>query len=220
MEAQLLKLKSAKSFQVFTIYLRYLIGFAWVFASIVKIEGNRFTMADGINEPINSAWHMFETFYQSGIFWKFIGWAQLITGGLLLSQRFSLLGAVMGIPIAVNIFVITISYSFAGTPFITGLMLSGNIFLLVWDSDKLKVLFEPSSFQYRPPDGAMIYDKTWTFLGLFYFVATLILRKFFFDGKGMIMGCFFFMLMGFGLTIYNWKKYKKQYHTAFFSKLP
>lgn len=210
MESLLITLKSRKIFQVFTIYLRYLIGFAWVFASIVKIEGNRFTAYDGTNDPVNSTGHMFETFYQSGIFWQFIGWAQLITGGLLLSQRFSLLGAVMGISIAANIFVITVSYYFAGTPFITGLMLLGNIFLLVWDWDKLRVLLEPPSFQYTPPGDTMIYDRSWTFLGLFYFVATIILRKFFFAGKGIVLGSLFFMVIGFGLMIYNWRKYKKQ----------
>lgn len=207
MNTLLLKLKSLKIFQVFTIYLRYLIGFAWVFASIVKIEGNRFTIADGTLEPINSTAHMFETFYQSGIFWQFIGWAQLITGGLLLSQRFSLLGAVMGIPIASGIFMITISYSFGGTPYITGLMFLGNIFLLVWDWDKLKVLLEPRSFQYTSPGTSMIYDPTWTFLGVFYFLATVILRKFFFEGKGVVLGSLFFVLIGVGMIIYNWRRY-------------
>lgn len=202
-----LKLKSLKIFQLFTIYLRYLIGFAWVFASIVKIEGNRFTAFDGTDAPINSTGHMFETLYQSGIFWQFIGWAQLITGGLLLSQRFSLLGSVMGLPMASNIFVITISYSFGGTPYITGLMLLGNIFLLVWDWDKLKVLLEPETFRYTPPGYSMMYDKTWTFLGIFYFLATIILRKFFFEGKGIVLGALFFILIGLGMMIYNWRRY-------------
>ncbi len=203
------KIRALKIFQIFTIYLRYLIGFAWVFASIVKIQGDRFTSGDGIDSSIDSAWHMFETLYQSGIYWKFIGWGQLIAGGLILSQRFSLLGAVAGLPIAANIFFITISYYFAGTPLITGLMLLGNIYLLLWDWDKIRVLFEPQSYSYVSPDNSIIYDRCWIFLGLFYFVSTIILRKYFFAGKGIVLGSLFFVLLGLGVMFYVLKKYKK-----------
>lgn len=37
------KLKTFTFFKLTTIYLRYLIGFAFVFASVVKIKGERFT---------------------------------------------------------------------------------------------------------------------------------------------------------------------------------
>lgn len=203
------RLRTNKLLQLFTIYLRYLIGFAWVFASIIKIQGERFIMANGTNEPINSAVHMFETLYQSGIYWKFIGWGQLIVGALLLTQRFSLLGAVLGLPIATNIFFITISYYFAGTPLITGLMLLGNIFLLLWDWDKLKVLLEPQTYQYVPRDNAMIFDKSWALLGVFYFLATVILRVFFFEGKGIVLGSLLFVVIGLVVMVYNLRKYRK-----------
>lgn len=203
-----LKLKKYKLMQLAVIYIRYLIGFAWVFSSIIKIEGKRFTMYDGIQAPINSAWHMFETLYQSGIYWKFIGVGQLIVGALLLSQRFSLLGALCGLPIAANIFFITISYYFANTPLITGMMLIGNIALLVWDWDKLIVLLEPKSFHYYRSESLMIYDKSWFYLGIFYFVMTVILRIFFFDFIGLILIGSIFIVIGFLVTYYNIRKYR------------
>ena len=80
---------------IFIIYLRYLIGGAFVFSSIIKIQGHRFTTDSGADYPINSAWHLFETLYQSGLYWSFLGWSQLIAGALLMTQRFAALGAVM-----------------------------------------------------------------------------------------------------------------------------
>jgi len=59
---------------LFIIYTRYVLGGAFIFASIIKIKGDRFTTESGENYPINSAWQMFETFYRSGLFWEFIGW--------------------------------------------------------------------------------------------------------------------------------------------------
>ena len=101
--------------QIFIIYTRYLIGSAFVFASLVKISGKRFTAESGAANAIDSAWHFFETMYASGLYWKFIGWAQLLSGLLLMTQRFSKLGALLNLPIIGNIFVITLSYYFAYT---------------------------------------------------------------------------------------------------------
>jgi hypothetical protein len=126
--------------QLFVIYTRYLLGGAFVFASFIKIKGHRFTSQSGASEPVDSAFHFFETIYQSGLYWKFIGLGQLVAGALLMTQRFAMLGAVINLPIILNVFIITISYDFAGTPLITGMMLLANLFLLIWDWNRLRVL--------------------------------------------------------------------------------
>lgn len=126
--------------QLFIIYTRYLLGGAFVFASIVKIKGLRFTSLSGTDAAIHSPLHFFETMYQSGLYWQFIGVAQCVVGLLLLTQRYATLGAVLFLPIMTSIFVITISYDFAGTPIITGLMLLANLLLLAWDWPTLRVL--------------------------------------------------------------------------------
>lgn len=171
------KLKQKKWITIFVIYLRYLIGGAMVFSSIVKIKGERFTSMDGIKEPINSAWHFFETLYQSGIYWRFIGWGQLIAGLLLMTQLYAALGAVMMFPIVINIFIITISYYFAFTPVITGLLLVANIFLLLWDYQKLLPLLQPNTVQ--KINAVLINreieaNKLWCYLGLLLFLITVI----------------------------------------------
>lgn len=134
------KLKNLVWAQIFIIYTRYLIGGTFVFASLIKIKGYRFTSESGAENPIDSAWHFFETLYQSGLYWKFIGLSQLLAGFLLMTQRYAKLGALVNLPIIVNIFVITLSYEFAYTPVVTGLLLLANLLLILWDSNELKIL--------------------------------------------------------------------------------
>jgi uncharacterized membrane protein YphA (DoxX/SURF4 family) len=162
----------------FVIYLRYLIGASFVFASIIKIQGKRFTTDNGIEQPINSAWHLFETLYQSGIYWQFIGWGQLIAGLLLMTQRFATIGALIFFFIAINIFFITISYPFGGTPIITGLILFANIFLLLWDYKKLIPLFRLHTNKPILSDSdnceKFAANIFWTYLGFLLFATTII----------------------------------------------
>jgi hypothetical protein len=168
------KLKSKILPQLLIIYTRYLIGAAFVFASVVKIQGKRFTTIDGINEPINSAWHMFETLYQSGLWWKFLGLGQIIAGLLLMTQRYAKLGALMFLPVIANVFVITLSYDFRGTPLITGLMLIANIILVLWDWDELKVLINKTPIM--PQQNRFENMRIWEITGLALFLFTAIYR--------------------------------------------
>lgn len=162
--------------QVFVIYTRYLIGGAFVFASLIKIKGHRFTSESGLNEPIDSAWHFFETMYQSGLYWKFIGIGQLVAGFLLMTQKYAKLGAIINLPIILNIFIITISYYFALTPVVTGLMLVANLFLILWDWDTLKIMVNhtPSITN----NIRLENDKTWQVTGLLLFLFTFSYRLF------------------------------------------
>jgi hypothetical protein len=175
--------------QLFVIYLRYLIGFSFIFASLVKIQGLRFTTDSGAANPINSAWHFFETLYESGIYWRFLGIAQFITGCLLITQRFAKLGAILFLPIIANIFVITISYDFNGTPIITGLMLISTLFLIFWDWDSLKVLVNKTptnSFRKRLEN-----DNLWVYMGISFIIITVITKLYLYNQNIM----FAFLLM-------------------------
>jgi hypothetical protein len=186
-------MKNSIFIQVFIIYTRYLIGISFVFASIVKIKGERFmTDMNMINgSPIHSAAHMFETLYQSGLYWKFIGISQLIAAFLLMTQRFSKLGAISFFPILLNIFFITVSYDFVGTIYITSLMLLVNITLLIWDWNELKTLFNvyPLENKSRNKFEKM---KIWELCGLTLFTFTAIWRNFVTDFVNLLIwlvGC-------------------------------
>lgn len=130
----------------------------------------RFTTESGAMHPIDSAWHLFETLYQSGLYWKFLGTAQVLAGFLLMTQRYAKLGAIINLPIILNIFIITLSYYFALTPVVTGLILLANMLLLLWEWNELKILFN-----LRPQFDTgfrLENDKIWQLMGLLLFVFT------------------------------------------------
>jgi hypothetical protein len=123
----------------------------------------------------NTPAHLFEVMYQSDVYWRFIGWSQFVAAFLLMTQKYARLGALLFSPISVNIFMITVSYGFNGTPFITGLMLLANIMLIVWEWDYFKVLFNiPSNQVVRAR--TWIHDSVWMWTGLALFAFTINFR--------------------------------------------
>ncbi|PQJ78163.1 hypothetical protein [Polaribacter porphyrae] len=191
--------------QLFVIYLRYLIGFAFIFASLVKIQGLRFTAESGAANPINSSWHFFETLYESGIYWRFLGIAQFITGSLLVTQKYAKLGATLFLPIIVNVFVITISYDFRGTPIITGLMLLSTLFLIFWDWDALKVLINktPTNSNRKRLEN----DSIWIYTGILLILLTVITKLFIFN-KYIVFAFLLMAIIGLISLIIGYRKRK------------
>lgn len=115
---------------------RVLLALGFTPSGLTKLLGNRFTIL-GLETPVG---FFFEALYRSGFYWNFIGACQLLAALLLLIPRTATLGALVYFPLILNIFVITVSLHFTGTPVITGLMLLASIYLLCWDADKLKPL--------------------------------------------------------------------------------
>ncbi|MVM35879.1 DoxX family membrane protein [Spirosoma sp. HMF4905] len=176
MEKLIAKLKQTIALQLFTIFLRYLLGSAFVYASVFKILGIRFTPKSGENAPIDSLPHFLEAMYQSGYYWYFIGWGQLVVGFLLMSQILSTLGAVAFFPIMLNIVMITTSFDSISVFIITCLMLLANIYLLLWDWNKLKfiVLLEPKN--YYDDNAELSKRKVWVYLALLLFLIIVFYR--------------------------------------------
>ena len=137
-EKLLFQMKERRFFRVFTICTRILLALAFTPSGLTKALGNRFTQL-GIDTPVG---FFFEALYRSGFYWNFIGMAQLTAALLLLIPRTATLGAIVYFPIILNIFLITVSMHFTGTPVITGLMLLASIYLLCWDYDKLKCILK------------------------------------------------------------------------------
>lgn len=178
MEKFILKIKQIAVFQLFTIFLRYLLGTAFVWASILKIRGVRFTPFSGENAPISSLPHLLESMYRSGFYWHFIGWGQLVAGFLLMSQIFSTLGAVVYFPIIFNIFVLTTYFESPVILAITSLMLLGNIYLLLWDWNRLKFVVLNNPGDYTDQNTQLSGKKFWTYLGILFFTAIVLFRIF------------------------------------------
>lgn len=134
LEAFVTKIREQTIFKLFTWGTRVLLFIAFLPSGLKKVMGERFTLIP-IENPIG---FFFEALYRTGFYWNFLGLMQLIAGILLLIPRTSFFGALLYLPIIINIFIIVSSMHFKGTPIVAGLMLLANIYLLFWDYDKLK----------------------------------------------------------------------------------
>ena len=140
--------------------------------------GERFTALPS-NHPLG---HYLDALHLIGYYYTFIGVGQLIAALLLLIPRTALLGAIFYFPIILNICVLTYAVRFEGTRIAT-LMLLANLFLLVWDYDRLKHVLP-----FRPPDeDHHVLDKASKFPVLFFvfvFAAALsviVINQFLYD---------------------------------------
>jgi hypothetical protein len=169
------RLKRIRLLQLFTVYLRYLIGGGFVIAAIGmgKLSGGVYMLsADakpiGELEPIQQ---FFRVMTDSGLYWQFIGWTQVVGGFLLMTQRFAKLGALIFFGLILNIFVITVSYEFRGTPIVTGLMLLATAYLILWDLDSLQyIVRKPGEQNFPKATSLAIGDQPfWGLQGLVLF---------------------------------------------------
>lgn len=134
------RLKTRAFLRAFTLITRLLLAVAFLPSGLTKLLGNRFTLLP-TSTPIG---YFFEALYRTGFYWRFLGGAQLLAAALILIPRTSALGALVYLPIVANIFIITISMHFRGTPFVTGLMLLGAIHLVLWDAERIAPVLAPA----------------------------------------------------------------------------
>lgn len=117
----------------FTLMNRLLLAFAFFPTGMVKLLGNRFTQLP-VDHPVG---FFFEAMYQTGLFWHFIGFMQVAAAVCLLIPATATLGAVMFVPIIFSIVLVTWGIGFAGTMYVTALMLLSAIYLVCWDADRV-----------------------------------------------------------------------------------
>lgn len=164
-------LKTFRLIQLFTVYLRYLIGAGFFAAAIAmgKLSGDMYLMGSDLKpiQDLNPIQLFFRVMKESGLYWKFIGWSQIVGAVLLITQRFAKLGALIFFGIILNIFIITVALDFTGTPYVTGPMLLATIYLLFWDIESFQfLLLTPRKHRLVEPPALDIHDHPfWTVLG-------------------------------------------------------
>jgi hypothetical protein len=95
----------------------------------------------------------------------------------------------MFLGIILNIFVITVAYSFEGTPRLTGLMLLAAIYLIVWDLDSFQYLLRPPARALQiAPESGWIAKRYWGWLGAIMMTAIIVQ---------------YFLRIGFGIQLYT-----------------
>nr|WP_314495991.1 DoxX family protein [uncultured Chryseobacterium sp.] len=147
----------------FIIFTRLLIGFSFIPSGLIKVFGQRFTSLPDSN-PVG---HLFESFYQLGLYWNFLGLAQVLAALLLMSQRFATLGALLFLPIISNILMITLSIDFSYTYVITTLLFFAVLLLLLWDYQKIVPLFLSSSKTQTIVIGPDLISVRWQYYGTY-----------------------------------------------------
>ena len=91
-------LRKLRYMQIFTIYVRYLIGGAFVISAFTL---NKLGIYDAPApyagqtpvEQLDPIGRFFRVMFDSGLYWNFIGWCQVLTGLLLMTQKLARLGA-------------------------------------------------------------------------------------------------------------------------------
>ncbi len=134
--------------RIFTVCCRVALALGFLPSGFVKILGERFT-ALSVNHPMG---HYLEALHLTGYYYTFIGLAQVTAAILLLIPRTATLGALIYFPIILNICILSLSVCFDGSMLTSPLMVLANLYLLCWDYDKLKYIFNRRNTSGEMPD--------------------------------------------------------------------
>ena len=132
-----LKIKVNRWYWYFSIFCRFTLAFAFIVAGMVKIVGERFASGLSINHPMGA---YLEALHHTGYYYTFIGIAQVTAAILLIIPRTITLGALIYFPIIVNIWLLSIAVRFEGSIVTSPLMVLANLYILVWNYDRLKYI--------------------------------------------------------------------------------
>ncbi len=77
-----------------------------------------------------------------GLFARFIAWSEAVIGLCLLVKPARVLGAVMLVPLLLNILMVTVSMEWRGTPWIILFFLMANMFLLAFHFRRWQPIFD------------------------------------------------------------------------------
>lgn len=165
MQITINRLRQNKWMNYYILFTRFLIGFAFIPSGLSKLVGDRFTTIP-TTEPIG---YFFEGLYQTGLYWNFLGLCQVTAAFLLITQRYATIGALLFLGIITNIVVITLSMDFNYTPVITILMWLATLTLILWDWNKIKILFSQKAHEkiYQAPERI---SKKWHVFGLIFYI--------------------------------------------------
>ncbi|MBC6612709.1 DoxX family membrane protein [Hymenobacter sp. BT507] len=124
--------------RLYVVGTRLLLGAFMLGGGLYKLSDNHIPGLMG--PPMD---HAFLAQHSLEIFAQFIGVAQLLIGILLLTGRFALLGALMLVPMWLNIIFLTWSQHWVGTPYLVTGFLVLTLGLLLHDYPRLKFLLYP-----------------------------------------------------------------------------
>lgn len=121
-------------FKLFYWTIRVGLGMTFLISGIRKLPGVKFTQipmvdSEGVENLVGL---YFYAMHETGFYWNFIGYVQIMLGIFVFFNRFVILVFVLMMPITINICLISFALNMRGTPIITTCMVLGNVFLLLW----------------------------------------------------------------------------------------
>jgi len=131
-------------YYLFYLFCRGSLAFAFIAAGMVKILGERFASGLSSLHPMGA---YLEALHQTGYYYTFIGLAQVLAALLLIIPRTVFIGALLYLPIIVNIWILSFALRFEGSFVTSPLMVLANLYILIWHYDRLKLLFSKKSPQ-------------------------------------------------------------------------
>jgi len=118
-------------------FIRLVAGTLFIPSGLLKIQGYRFSMYC----PQMYSGSFFYELQQTGVYWKFLGFCQLLTSLLLFSQRYTAFSALLYFSICVNIFVFVVGAGLSEKTIIMIPLLVIALVLIIWDWSLIRVLF-------------------------------------------------------------------------------
>jgi uncharacterized membrane protein YphA (DoxX/SURF4 family) len=153
--------------------IRLFLGYIFFSAGICKLTHGNFGQLIGppwLEEALAK--------HGLGLFARIVAISQVICGTLLLSQRYSLLGAVMLVPMNVAILAVTISMDWQGTPYVNAVFLLLNLLLLGMEHRKFLFLLQPDrEHKTTPAITDTIGQDNYSWVGIGFCVLTLLMTS-------------------------------------------
>ncbi|MEO8112512.1 MAG: DoxX family protein [Ginsengibacter sp.] len=128
-------IKGNRWYWYFSIFCRVALAYAFIVAGAVKIAGERFASGLSVKHPMGA---YLEALHHTGYYYTFIGIAQVVAAILLLIPRTVTIGALLYFPIIVNIWLLSFAVRFEGSFITSPLMVLANLYILVWNYDRLR----------------------------------------------------------------------------------
>lgn len=168
-----LTIKNNRWYWLFSIFCRFSLAFGFIAAGVVKIMGERFASGLSTIHPMGS---YLEALHHTGYYYSFIGIVQVIAAILLIIPRTVLLGALLYFPIIVNICILSFALRFEGSLVTSTLMALANLFLLIWNYDRLKYILPFKKYSdYSQFKDSKKYNYKFPYLFFFTVIVTIIL---------------------------------------------
>lgn len=122
----------------YVLLIRLLLGYVFFSSGLCKLSDGHFGQLIGPPLLIRQL-----EAYQLGLFGYFVAASQVLVGALVLSQRWSLLGLVMLVPMNASILAVTTSQQWTGTPFVNAFFLLLNLLALLYEWKSLRFFLIP-----------------------------------------------------------------------------